>query len=311
MGEFEFIGKIRESFRELCPEWMEGIGDDCAVIPAGKDTSLVITTDTLTEGIHFLRQAISPYSLGWKSLAVNLSDVASMGATPIATLLSVALPADVQQEWAEHFMEGYRALSQLHRTALIGGDTTASAGSITINVVAIGRVPNDRIKRRSMARVGDVILVAGKLGDSAAGLRDVLNGNTESRNARIHLNPQPQVREGIWLGCQPAVHAMTDLSDGLASDLPHILEESGVGAVVETSDVPTDRILDDALSGGEDYKLLLTADAERCGELIRTYRERFDVPLTAIGRIVEADRGLQWLFKGQALHDVKKGYTHF
>ena len=269
MTEFGFIDHIKELFAALPDNGFEGIGDDCAVLPVGEGESLVFTTDMLAEGVHFLRSATSPRELGRKSLAVNLSDVASMGARPVATLLSLSLPADTAGTWAEEFMLGYRELSEAFGVTLAGGDTTRSAAGITINVTAIGRIADAHIKRRSGARPGDAILVAGELGLSGAGLHDILAGRYDTPAAAAHRNPQPQVAEGIWLGARSEVHAMMDLSDGLASDLGHILDRSSAGAEVELSLIPVapGSDLRTAACGGEDYKLLLTADPSAADRL--------------------------------------------
>ena len=163
MTEFGFIEQIRTRFASLPDNGFEGIGDDCAILPLGDGESLVFTADLLTEGVHFLRAATTARELGRKSLAVNLSDVASMGARPVATLLSIALPADAADAWAAEFIEGYRELSAASGTALVGGDTTRSVSGITINVTAIGRAPSANLKRRSDARPGDVIFAADQL----------------------------------------------------------------------------------------------------------------------------------------------------
>ena len=268
MTEFGFIDRIKDLFATLPDNGFEGIGDDCAVLPVGGGESLVFTTDMLAEGVHFLRTATSARELGRKSLAVNLSDVASMGARPIATLLSLSLPDDATGAWAEEFMQGYRELSQEFGVTLAGGDTTRSAAGITINVTAIGRAADTHIKRRSGARPGDVIFTAGALGASGAGLRDILAGRYDTPAAAIHRNPRPQVAEGLWLGRRHEVHAMMDISDGLASDIRHIMERSGVGAAIDTERIPAaaDADIRTAACAGEDYVLLLTAecaDAER------------------------------------------------
>ena len=213
MTEFGFIDRIKDLFATLPDNGFEGIGDDCAILPVGGGESLVFTTDMLAEGVHFLRTATSARELGRKSLAVNLSDVASMGARPIATLLSLSLPDDATGAWAEEFMQGYRELSQEFGVTLAGGDTTRSAAGITINVTAIGRAADTHIKRRSGARPGDVIFTAGALGASGAGLRDILAGRYDTPAAAIHRNPRPQVAEGLWLGRRHEVHAMMDISD--------------------------------------------------------------------------------------------------
>lgn len=161
MTEFGFIDSIKTLFAPLPDNGFEGIGDDCSVLSVGGGESLVFTADLLTEGVHFLRTATSPRELGRKSLAVNLSDVAAMGARPVATLLSIALPADAADAWAAEFMLGYRELSEEFGVTLAGGDTTRSLSGLTINVTAIGRAADAHLKRRSDARPGDVIFPPG------------------------------------------------------------------------------------------------------------------------------------------------------
>lgn len=312
MTEFGFIEAIRRSFADLPSNEFEGIGDDCAVLPVGGGESLLFTADLLTEGVHFLRRATSARELGGKALAVNLSDVAAMGARPVATLLSIALPADAAGAWAEEFMEGYRALSARHGVALVGGDTTRSEGGITVNVTAIGRCADRCIKRRSAARAGDVVFVGGELGASGAGLRDLLAGRCDTPLAAMHRNPQPQVDEGVWLGGREEVHAMMDLSDGLASDIGHILALSGVGASIDTERIPVAAGADlrTAACGGEDYKLLLTAAAAGADRLSAAFRDRFGAPLYPIGRI-EAEGGLRWLRDGAPVALDWQGFSHY
>ena len=312
MTEFGFIEQIRTLFAALPDNGFEGIGDDCAVLPLDGGESLVFTADLLTEGVHFLRAATSARELGRKSLAVNLSDVASMGAHPVATLLSVALPADAADAWAAEFMEGYRELSAAYGVALVGGDTTRSDGGVTINVTAIGRTPSSRLKRRGDARPGDVIFAAGELGASGAGLRDILAGRYDTPLAAVHRNPLPQVAEGIWLGERPEVHAMMDLSDGLASDLRHILDRSGVGAGVEIARIPVAAGADVRMAAcaGEDYKLLLTAAPDASEHLAADFETRFGTPLYPIGHITAAP-GLVWLRNGKPEPLDWHGFEHY
>lgn len=311
MTEFGFIDHIRRRFADLPDQGFEGIGDDCAVLPLGGE-ALVFTSDLLTEGVHFLRHATSARELGGKSLAVNLSDVAAMGARPVATLLSIALPPDAAGAWAEEFMEGYRELSARFGTPLVGGDTTRSESGVTINVTAIGRSPLTHLKRRRDARPGDALFVAGELGASGAGLRDLLAGHPDTPSARVHRNPLPQVDEGIWLGGRPEVHAMMDLSDGLASDLRHILDESDCGAEVELERIPVAAGADlrTAACGGEDYKLLFTAAPTATRQLEEEFLARFGTPLHRIGRITER-AGLTWLQAGSPVQLDWQGFTHY
>ena len=288
-GEFDFIESISEMFRSMPNNGFEGIGDDCAVLPIGGDEALVFTSDMLNEGVHFLTDKSTPFQIGYKSLMVNVSDVAAMGAKPVATLLSLALPNDKFGEWSAEFMRGYKKASKKYGVKLVGGDTVGSKAGVCISVTAIGRAPMTNIKRRSSAKVGDVVMVTGRLGASAAGLRDVLEDKLITRNAKIHLMPEAQVREGEWLGAQPEVHAMCDISDGIASDLQHILDESKKSAVVIEKSVPIAKgaTIADALCGGEDYELLLTVDRRKADELAQRFEEQFGKTLYKIGRIVK------------------------
>ena len=285
-GEFDFINDIRELFAKMPKNDFEGIGDDCAVLPMG-DEALVFTSDMLNEGIHFLTDKSTAYQIGYKSLMVNISDVAAMGATPVATLLSLALPEDKFGEWAGEFMRGYHKASKKYGVKLVGGDTTKSELGVCISVTAIGRAPLSNIKRRKSAKVGDVIMVTGELGASAVGLRDVLAGKSSTRNAKIHLMPEAQVCEGEWLGVQDAVHAMCDISDGVASDLQHILDESKKSAVVTELPIAKGATWEDAFGGGEDYRLLLTVDKRKANDLAKRFELEFGRPIYKIGRIIK------------------------
>ena len=188
----------------------------------------------------------------------------------------------------------------------------ARPGGITINVTAIGRAPDAHVKRRDAAREGDVVFVAGELGASGAGLRDILAGRYDTPLAAVHRNPEPQVGEGAWLGARSEVHAMMDLSDGLASDLGHILDRSSAGAEVELSLIPVapGSDLRTAACGGEDYKLLLTADPSAADRLAADYLARFGSPLYPLGRIT-ARPGLVWLRDGRPEPLDWHGFEHF
>ncbi len=287
-GEFDFIESISEMFRSMPNNGFEGIGDDCAVLPIGSDEALLFTSDMLNEGVHFLTDKSTPFQIGYKSLMVNISDVAAMGAKPVATLLSLALPNDKFGEWSAEFMRGYKKASKKYGVKLVGGDTVGSKAGVCISVTAIGRAPMANIKRRSAAKVGDVVMVTGKLGASAAGLRDLLADKLTTRNAKIQLMPEAQVREGEWLGAQPEVHAMCDLSDGIASDLQHIIDQSKKGAIISEKDIPIARgaSFQDAVCGGEDYQLLFTVDRRKADELSQRFEAQFGKSLYKIGRIV-------------------------
>ena len=308
-GEFDFIESIRNMFDEMPKMGFEGIGDDCAVLPIGKE-ALVFTSDMLNEGIHFLTDKSTAYQIGYKSLMVNISDVAAMGATPTAVLLSLSLSEATQGEWVEGFMRGFYEGCEKYGVALVGGDTTASRDKVCINVVAIGRAPKKNVKRRSAAKVGDLICVTGKLGASSKGLVDIMFGDLNTQAAKIHRRAQARIEEGKLLGACEAVHAMMDVSDGIASDIKHIMEQSTVGAEIELSKVPTDYDIRFATTGGEDYELLLTVDPEHFNEVAESLRSATGTELTAIGRITERNE-LVWLDNGVQAEIELKGFVHF
>lgn len=308
-SEFSFIGDIATLFGTLPHHGFEAIGDDCTVLDIGND-ALVMTTDMLVEDVHFLRGASSAEEVGRKSLMVNLSDVAAMGATPIATLLSLSLPESAQGEWSEAFMRGYYEACKESGVALVGGDTTASRDRITINVVAIGKAPKSNIKRRSAAKVGDVVCVTGELGASSKGLVDIMFGDLKTEAARQHRVAQARITEGVWLGQQEGVHAMMDVSDGIASDILHIMRLSNVGATINLEAVPTKYDIRYATTGGEDYELLLTIDKESFNNIANSLKSATGTSLTAIGYIT-SETELRWLQDGQPADIELKGFTHF
>ena len=315
LGEFGLIDRIRKMTSVPDPSWV-GIGDDCAVIPLSPETGgapasdLLVSTDMLVEGTHFLMEDISPRQLGWKSAAVNISDIAAMGGKPIATFLSLALPKTLPEQWMQEFMEGYNGISEKYGAALLGGDTTCSPDRICINVAVLGTCPRGKARLRSAARPGDLVCVTGTLGESAAGLRLILGGQKGAapRLMDRHYTPTPRVEEGLALSCLPGVHAMMDISDGVGSDLRHILDESGVGARIDTGKLPISKELQAlcsekgwdpkelALSGGEDYELLFTMDPQ----------ETPDIPYTVIGEIT-ANPTVTW--EGGSRDYM--GYKHF
>lgn len=309
-GEFPFIDSIAELFAHLPHHGFEPIGDDCTVVECGNDDVLVLSTDMLIEDVHFLRAASSAEEVGRKSLLVNLSDIAAMGAQPVATLLSLSLPATAQGDWAEGFVRGYHSVSEQFGVALVGGDTTSSKDKIAINVVAIGRASKHHIKRRSAARVGDVVCVTGRLGASSKGLVDIMFGDNHTPAAAIHRAAQARVREGVWLGERDEVHAMMDVSDGIASDLRHIMKLSNVGVDIDTRLVPTDYDLRYALSGGEDYELLLTVAADHAEPLCRRFEHETGTALTVIGRVTDSHE-LRWLSNGNPIELNFEGFSHF
>ena len=314
-GEFGFIDYIKTNFP--APEDAIGIGDDCAVMPSG-DGELLFSTDLLMEGVHFLRGESSAEDIGWKAAAVNLSDIAAMGGTPVATFLSIALPRDAQGDWAERFIEGYAQISRMYDVPLLGGDTTSSLRDIAVNVGILGRCPSGKRAMRSGAKPGETIFLTGHFGDSAGGLQAILKGIDRNDMVQTliarHKRPVPRVNEGRALMDSGKVGAMMDISDGIASDLRHIMKASGVGAVVRLDRLPCSRQLLDvckehgwdiyelATSGGEDFELLLTGPEGLENEL--------DIPLYPIGHITSGNE-LKWTIDNEEADQEFIGYKHF
>ncbi len=326
IGEFGFIDRFKPHFNDLLNEGLMGIGDDCAIIHANDEEDYIITTDLLMEDVHFIRDSISPFQLGYKSLAVNLSDIAAMGGIPVASFLSFAIPKDLDVEYLDQFMEGYHELSKKYNTALLGGDTTKSLKHLAINVAVIGKCAKGKARKRSDAKVGDVICVTGNLGDSAGGLQYLLDGINADKNDYLinkHHQPEPQINEGIFLSQQIGVNAMMDISDGISSDLKHILKASKVSAEVEIKSLPISEVLRNesvknnwnaiemATSGGEDYELLLTVKSEEFFQIQRDFEKEFNKPLIKIGAITKGNPVIHWTDKGKVVELSSTGFNHF
>ncbi len=307
LDEFSLIGQIRKDFPAA--EGTKGIGDDCAIISQKDGMETLISTDMLIEGVHFLIDRISPFDLGWKSAAVNISDIAAMGGTPKATFLSIALPKNMSQNWIDDFLKGYHNISERYGVSLLGGDTTSSLNGVCINVTIQGECPKGKALTRSGARPGDLICVSGTLGDSAAGLKCLLSDDKDwPELLQKHYRPEPRINEGLALSKMPGIGAAMDISDGIASDLRHILEESRVGAEVELSRIPISESLlkicrandwdpyELALCGGEDYELLFTCRPDSI----------IPIPHHQIGRITEGS-SLKWIGSNKEY----KGFSHF
>ena len=330
VGEFGFIARLARTFNQHLPEEITGIGDDCAVLPWTGDWKLLVTTDLLLDGVHFLKEKMAPADIGYKALAVNLSDVAAMGGKPLWAFLSIALPAETELAWADRFFSGWKSLSEKTQVKLLGGDTTRTTASMVINVVVLGKAKGEYIKYRSGARPGDLVAVTGELGSSEGGLRLLLNkelkdlrGRAEKILLRRHFRPRPQLQAGFFLAHQPEVGAMMDVSDGLDSDLRRIMEQSGTGAEVYLEKLPVSPALkrcsrqygwhleEVAAAGGEDYCLLITIRPEGYPDLNRRYRQKFGRSLYPVGRITRKKGKLVYLQAGQPLVLQKAGFDHF
>lgn len=324
IGEFGFIERFSQKYLGKLPQGYTGIGDDCAVIPSLKGEEYTVSTDMLIEDVHFVRAEIGGYQLGQKSMAVNLSDLAASGSTPCGAFLSLAIPGDVDVEFLDDFMKGFHMMQTVYGCPLLGGDTTGSRHGLAINVTVIGHCGEGRHKGRDKSVPGDIICVSGTLGDSGAGLDYILHpewprDNNASQLIKRHHSPKPRILLGQTLGAMPAVHSMMDVSDGVASDIRHILKRSNVSAVIETDKLPLSQLMADtyghnparmrnyALCGGEDYELLFTIDPKAYSA---EWAKRNGV--TAIGHITDAP-GNQLIYTeyGNPTNGFGNGFNHF
>jgi len=285
-----------------------GIGDDASVVRLPRGCELLVTTDFTLEGIHFRREWHPAESAGHRCLARGLSDIAAMGGEPVAAFLSLALPADLPQGWVDGFFRGLLRLARRFKVPLAGGDIASSSSGILADIVVLGSVPAGRAVLRSGARPGDAIYVTGMLGGSVATLNMLRSGvRIDPRHQPGHFLPTPRIAAGRYLRQHRLASAMIDLSDGLSTDLAHLCEESGVGAMILAGALPRDPAdpLDYALHGGEDYELLFTAPASR-----RIPARIAGVPVTRIGQIIRGRK--MWLQTPEGRQPfTPSGWEHF
>ncbi len=322
--EFRLIDRLRARTVQTREDVRLGIGDDAALlaVPAGQE--LAVAIDTLVEGVHF-PAGTAPADIGWKALAVNLSDLAAMGATPAWALLALTLPelpAEAQAARVDGLADGFAQLARAYGVALVGGDTTR--GPFTLSVVVHGFVPPGQALRRDGACVGDLVFVTGTLGDAAAGLQRLspaADPDEEDRRvflrARLH-RPQPRVAAGLSL--RGRASACIDVSDGLLADLGHLCTASVVGAEIEVERLPLSSALlgscdeaaahDCALAGGDDYELCFTVPPARAGE-VQADLARLGGGATRIGRIVEVPGVRVRGAEGEWLTPARRGWDHF
>lgn len=330
-GELEVIAAIQRKARPGLASSRAvrtGMGDDCAILRPKAGYEICVTTDFTLEERHFRRAWHPPESVGHRCLARGLSDLAAMGAEPLAVFLSLAVPARRPSAWVDRFLHGFLALARRHRVALAGGDTAESAtvgktrdGLIAADVVAIGQAPRGRAVLRSGARPGDAIYVTGALGGAAAEFAQLAKtprrfaGLTKAEPGHPHLYPEPRLEAGLRL--RELAHAMIDESDGLSTDLTHVCEESDVAAVIEEALLPIDpraaraqNPLELALHGGEDYELLFTAPAAA-----RIPRRLAGTPVHRIGSMVRRASGkpriLLEAVDGKRVAVRSGGWEHF
>jgi thiamine-monophosphate kinase len=317
-GEFEFIARRLRPLAAGTPGALDLL-DDAALLDPPAGMTLVLTKDAMVEGVHFL--ADDPTAqIAKKLLRVNLSDLAAMGATPLGYLLALARAKATPDTWLADFCRGLAEDQAEFGVGLLGGDTVSTPGPLTLSLTAVGQVPKGKALRRSGAKVGDDVWVSGTLGDAALGLL-VLQGRIDAPpDARAHLIERyrlPRPRLALGEALREVAHAAIDVSDGLAADLGHVLEASGVGAELRADEVPLSTAARDlpgareaALGGGDDYELLFTASAEAEG-VIAALADQLALPLTRIGRL-RAAAGLCVFDKGgREIRIDHAGWQHF
>ena len=311
MTEFELISQYINSQSLSRHDVLEGIGDDCAILSVPDNKSLAISMDTLVEGVHFPVNTPA-YSIGYKSLAVNLSDLAASGAEPAWVSMSLTMP-ESDEKWLRDFLDGFFALAQQFNIQLVGGDTTR--GSLSISVQAHGFVQQSLL--RSGARAGDLVFVSGCLGDAAAGFELFDDKDAEDTQCVKRFN-EPLPRVELGLAINSIATSCIDISDGLASDLGHICQRSECGAEVKLELIPLSSSFlqfyqqpnyERALGFGDDYELCFTVDKEKQDE-IKKIADILNIELTCIGKI-DSNSGVRFVDSDNNNIIINKGYDHF
>lgn len=330
-SELDLIRWLRSQKNPAPPGLIRGIGDDCATFDPSFASSLALTSDLLVEDVHFRRRWIHPYFLGRKSLLVNLSDLASMGARPHSCLLSLALPRELKEDYFHSYMGGFLEEAQRWGAPLIGGDLSGSL-QVHISVTVVGFAEKGNFVYRSTARDGDLVALVGDVGLSRRGLEilrdedpETLDGiETEEalstwetdpfrlRCLRAHMLPQPQVEVALWLRRNQLANSMIDVSDGLAADLLQVSRESDLATELDVSSIPIagNLTLEAALAGGEDYALLFTSSQEQIERLSSSYPSGFP-PYRIIGSLKPGPPALYLLQEGDRRPYEPEGFDHF
>jgi thiamine-monophosphate kinase len=333
LGEFGLISRFQSRLKYRSPEVIKGIGDDCAVLSLNNGNYQVLTTDALVETVHFNLKTHTPEQLGWKTLAVNISDIAAMGGQSKFAVLSLGIPKSFPVDFLDRFYKGLNQASVKYKVALVGGDTVTSPKHLFINLALLGETRKKRVFVRSGARPGDKIFVTGTLGDSALGLkilespRKKWKGPETLRKKLVqrHLKPEPRVEVANRLAkSKLKVTSMIDISDGLTQDLGHILKAGKVGAELSEAELPISKplakyslinglsALELVLGGGEDYELLFTLAPEDVISLGIESITKVDQPVTQIG-VITARKGIRLISKAGRSRTLQRtmGFNHF
>lgn len=316
--EFDLIRRFLVRDRVARPDVRVGPGDDAAMVV---EDGIVLSTDLNIEGIHFRREWIPSFNIGWRAAAAALSDLAAMAARPVGVLASLAIADEDAEEMAVEVMEGIEAAAARVGGIVLGGDLSRSPGPLILDITVVGATIDPVL--RSDARAGEEVWVTGELGCSAACVAMLLRGEAPPAGAMERFaRPLPRTREALWLRERRVPRAMLDISDGLAGDAGHIAAASGISLVLDRSGVPIhpaaaattatpDEAFGLAVSGGEDYELCFTAEPAAAAGVVQAFETEFGIPLTRVG-VVEAGEGVWWRGDGGARERVTTGgYQHF
>jgi thiamine-monophosphate kinase len=319
--EFAFIQKI-SSKNSFVQDVIVGIGDDAAIIRPNINTDIIACKDTMVEGVHFKKETMSPFHIGYKALAANISDVAAMGGIPTFYLVSIVIPPSWEEDKLIEIYKGMEELANLHEMALIGGDTVSTKGPLVVTVTVLGKVEQGKGLKRSNAKPGDIIFLTGTVGDSAAGLHILLSDNNSNKNfdslVKRHQQPTPQVEAGRILNRFSRVSA-NDISDGVASEAVEIAEASGVDLILDRHLLPlskdiltfgVEQAYKWALFGGEDYELIGTTSFDNWEEVKLAFNYQ-NLTISKVGEVREGTGKVLLRTKDTTLELKKEGYNHF
>ncbi|KUK11453.1 MAG: Thiamine-monophosphate kinase [Clostridia bacterium 41_269] len=328
IGEFGLIDLIKNDTLYNPSDVVVGIGDDTAVLKHPPEKLLLATTDMMIENVHFVVMPDNGEQIGYRAMAANVSDIASMGGFPTHAMISIGVRPEMEASYIEQVYNGLKKCSKLYGVNIVGGDTVSSPQNLVINVALLGVVEQENYLLRSGAKPGDIILVTGYLGDSRAGLELITNRvkvskKTEEYLLKRHYYPTPRVKE-IRAALKAApINSADDISDGLGNEIHEIASASNVGAVIwfdslpisdavkEVADLTKKDLLDYVLFGGEDFEIVMTADPENAELIAKVIKDETGTEATIIGKIVDRSEGILLFRDNQYKKIEKKGYIHF
>jgi thiamine-monophosphate kinase len=329
IGEFALIDRLQRFLQPASgSQVIKSIGDDCAVLQSSPEAELILTTDSQEEGVHYRLDWSTPEDIGWRCLAINVSDIAAMAGWPLGAVVALSLPSELDVAFVDGLYTGMQALASDMACPIIGGNLTKTTGRVSVTITVLGEVPKGRAIYRSGAQPGDAIWVTGTLGGAKAGLEallrpDAVSGVSTAHALACYRRPQPRLREAQFLRQHVTLHSLLDLSDGLSGDLHHICEASGVGAQIEADAVPmhddTRRVaralqadpLSYALHGGEDFELCFTAPPRQIEPIRADFEQQFHRSLVRVGTIRRGEEVTLKHPDGSEQALLAQGYDHF